>query len=96
MSYTMSDISANDIVKIIKQCQGSGVSKFKFNGLEIDFSPQFTSYETSSNIKPKQWLNENTNQSEEQRIFDEEQLELQDLAILDPVEWERLATMDGE
>lgn len=95
MSYTTNDISANDIVKIIKQCQGSGVSKFKFNGLEIDFSPQFTTYQTSSTIKPKPWSDNDEDQGDK-KIFDEEQLELQDLAILDPVEWERLATMDGE
>lgn len=94
MSYTETNqFTASDIAKILKQCRETGVKTIKIGDIEIEFNQQFTSFETPSKIKPK-WIDESI--EETQKRLDEEQLELQDLAILDPVEWERLATMDGE
>lgn len=89
MDTMTATFKAADLCKIIEQCAKSGVQKLTLEDLQIEFTPSFRPFETEKEIV-KEWKaisGEIEEKKEKTPSYDD--LALEDLAILDPVAWDK-------
>lgn len=96
------DLAAKDLCAIIKTCASAGVDSFTLGELSISFrkksesvTPAIVPYEASWPSEPEAADAESEQIANRPPPVSEEELQLQ-IAVEDPVEWERQALEDRE
>jgi hypothetical protein len=101
MSYTTENsgqYSAADLAKIISKCAECGVEAIKLGSIEISFTPTFDRYSPPPSTKTweSKTKQESVNSdSNPDFSYNANEPSMDDLALMNPVEWDRLASSDG-